>query len=311
MIWAMLHGAFAGTSVSIDKGLVVEDAESHVKFDAHLLMAGRVTLDAQSGKVAPVIQWMRPDFRIALGDLPVKARLQLEFAGTPSLLDAYVDIGSSQLYLRVGRMLLPTGRAQLTPVAKLMFQGFAPSADSSRHGRELGAMSTWTPKPGRVDLGVFGNGVDEAVGWRVVGRATIDLAGTVPYDETIALQAHADPAVSIGASAQWWSVDESTTAAMELVAQAGPARLQGEAFVDTKGHSGAYVQVSTAIVPKYLDAAARLDRNVTDDGVQGRIEAVTSGYFAGPHLRVQLAYLHDLAKEKTADSVRVDGQVWF
>jgi len=301
--------AFAGAS--IEQGLVVQDSSTGVEFQGHFLFDQQITTDPNTGTTGMAIQRLRPDLRVSLGQIPVRARLQTEFAGDPKLLDGYVEIGPKNAYLRVGRGLLPTGRAELTAVPKLYFQGFSPASNASRVGREVGVMGALSSPRGRLQGGVFGNGFDPDLGLRAVGRAAFDIGEPVPYDETSALGGDAKAGLSIGTSAQWLTVGRVATVALELAAQAGRARIQSEAFVTNDDTWGAYGQGTLTLIPDLLDAGIRVDHTRGVEGDANLVEALVSTYAAGPHLRVQVGGQLDPDDLKNAPRLKLNGQLWF
>lgn len=309
---ALVAVAMAGVGLSLNEGLVVEDADSGATLAAHLLFEQQLTIDPITGQASLALQRLRPDLHLGFGSIPVRARVQTELAGDVRLLDAYVDLGSKEAFVRIGHALVPTGRAQMTPIPKLQFQGFAASTTTVQAGRELGVQGHAQAGPVLAQGGVFTMRSDGDAPWHAVARTVFDIAGGVPYDETSALDGQAEPGVALGTSAQWSSVDEVGTLAGEIAAQVGRVRVQAEGFMTTNDRRGVYGQVTCTLWPERVDIAARIDHLASKTDVREGAETMASVYFAGPHLRVQTGYRLDWGgMGEVAQRVILNGQLWL
>jgi len=118
-------------------------------------------------------------------------RVQYELAGSPSLLDAYVNWGPSTGKLQIGQFKAPFGRQELTSIAKQQFVNrsiasarFAPSRQQG-----LAVLGKASNKRLEYGLGVFnGNGrnksKDDNSEKMVAGRVAFNVLGQYKLDET-------------------------------------------------------------------------------------------------------------------------------
>lgn len=275
----LLLGLALAAEVTVDRGVVVETDEGH-RAELHLLVDQQLELSEEGPGWN--LQRVRPDLRVGLATVPLKVRVQTELANTPSLLDATVDLGPDWLHLRVGRMLMPTGRAQLTPVPKLAFQGFSTSSNQSRVGRAVGAMALATGSVGEVQVGLFGEDANV-----VAVRGAVNVVGHVPYDELAVLTAGA-PGLTLASWSRW--EPGGAWVGVEAASRLGPVGLQAEAHWQAHGALGAYVQVVAAVVPERVSTALRVDRSVTEERALTTVDGVWSVHALARRVRLQAGW---------------------
>ncbi|MCB9764484.1 MAG: hypothetical protein H6739_32215 [Alphaproteobacteria bacterium] len=258
----LAFGADAG--FTLGQGLKVEGA-SGASLTASMFMQERLLVDPVASTEVLQVPVLRPNLRVAAGELPLSARVQVELAGaSASLLDAHVDLkGPAGLGLRAGRFLVPSCRQQLTPVSRLILQDFAPSANAFRAGRDLGVQGSWQPEGGHADvrLGVFdGPTLDDGGNDpTAIGRAAVGFGAPIPLDEGLGLRAEG-VGVSFGVSGQARARSQAVVGAAELALRASVTQLVVEGFASRSGDLGGYAQLGIGVWPEHLLVVGRVDR---------------------------------------------------
>jgi len=274
------------------------------------------------------LQRVRPTMRGTLLGDRASYVLQAEMVPEPQLLDAVIDVRVMRgLRVQAGRFLLPFSRTQLTPVPKLLFHGFSPSANAVRGGRDVGVQLR--SKMGPVDLraGAFQGPSpleDGGAAPQGVAHLGVDLVGAVAYDETgAANRPSKDPGLAVGTSVATGPtrrlrddrVWNAQTVGADTAATLGPARLQAEVFLrawaDGARDLGGYAQASVSPIER-TELAARIDRQVTDPGGVWTVQGLASWYQDGNHLRLSLQYeLLQADGEAPAHTIALQQQLWF
>ncbi|MCB9674378.1 MAG: hypothetical protein H6737_04630 [Alphaproteobacteria bacterium] len=294
-----------------------------------LLLNARVTSTlTDEPDLALQVQRFRPNLRGTI--LGQKARFfaQAELAGTISMLDAVVQLQPVPWFeVWAGRFLVPSSRAQLTPVPKLQYHAFAPSTVSEHRTRDVGVQLRAIPAEGRLDarIGVF-SGLSDADTSRpfLFSRVSFDVVGKVPLDETQVINApDGDPGFSIGAAASYGDdlrrTDEAIVLARMVAADAAlrvwHIRVQTEGFArnwdDGQTDLGAYLQASVAPID-VLEVGSRFDM-LESTTSQWTMQGLVAWYPKGDNLRTTLQYTWQQpdTKQPASQSVAIQQQLWF
>ncbi|TNE84551.1 MAG: hypothetical protein EP330_29115 [Deltaproteobacteria bacterium] len=272
------------------------------------------------------LQRIRPAARGQLLDGQVRYVVQAELAGeAPSLLDAVIQVRPIEgLSVQGGRFLVPYSRSQLTPVPKLQYHGFSPSADAERHGRDVGVQVAYDRGLADVRAGVFRAASAGGGHPLVVGRAAFDLVGEVPLDEgDVAVRPDGEDGFSVGFGARLGgdlrpsdlALLDSVGGAVDLATRLGPTRWQAEGFLrrweDGVVQGGGYLQGSVCPVPK-LELGSRVDL-WRQEGVDAwTVQGLGSWYAQGHHARLSLqAQTGRVGDGEPTYSVALQPQVWI
>ncbi|MCB9743942.1 MAG: hypothetical protein H6740_15185 [Alphaproteobacteria bacterium] len=304
----------ADSSYALGDGLHVEGSSGDA-LTAKLLVQERVLIDPSADSYALSLPVLRPDLIFHSGSLPLTARVQTELAGAnASLLDAYVELRAPWgLSVRSGRFLIPSCRQQLTPVPLLVLQGFAPSADAFRHGRDLGVQFGFQPESHRVDLrlGAFdGPFDDDGVNHvALVGRAALNLGEPLPLDEAMAISP-GPLGVTLGASGQLEPNGDRAIAGVELAARASVVSLTTEAFMSPDEHRGGYAQLAAGVWPDHLLLVGRVDRTWDTDLTQSTTQEGLVWMIRPAHaFKVGVAHKASWAGEGAQHQLTLDAQL--
>ena len=136
------------------------------------------------------VRRVRPGFRGKLFG-KVGYRVQYELAGSPNLLDFYLNWGSSAGKLQVGQFKAPFGRQELTSIAKQQFVDRSIASKRFAPSRQIGLAVLGKSSSSKFEygLGVFnGNGrnksADDNDDKMIAGRAVFNFTGAYALDET-------------------------------------------------------------------------------------------------------------------------------
>lgn len=255
----------------------------------------------------------------------VRFFVQPEFAGTPQLLDAQVELAlDPALVVRVGQFRTPFSRSFITGLMVLDFPDRGLVANTFNAGRDTGLMLYGRPFGGALEYyaGVFnGSGINGRIGDTpmpmLMGRIAVTPLGSVPYDQTPSLTIDVPAGIMIGADG-YYRVrqqdgmpnleEETASASTDLAVAFGPFSLQSEGFLRWRRTGpepwtmawAVYAQAGIFVFPRVLELAARgswIDPSTDAGGnfVQA-YEAAVNAYFAldgvsyGQHLKLVVAY---------------------
>lgn len=148
---------------------------------------------------------VRPDFRGKLFG-SVGYRVQYELAGSPSLLDFYLNWGSDAAKLQVGQFKAPFGRQELTGITKQQFVDRSIASRRFVPSRQQGIAVLGSSANSKVEyrVGIFnGNGRntsrDDNDDKLIAGRVVFNPFGAYALDES-SLDRPDSPKLSVGIS---------------------------------------------------------------------------------------------------------------
>jgi hypothetical protein len=240
----------------------------------------------------------------------VSGQLQIEFIGTPRVLDARVDLRPAPpLLVSLGQQIVPLTRAWDTPLGNLAFRARSPLNTTLAPGRRFGARFALASSDGRasVGAGVFAPdvlpGLQPAappMGYvRVVGAPF----GAPAPTELPGLRGPAPGRLALGVGALLGPGDKQPDEALALVAdltaQLGPMSALAEGGFKTQLHDpialrwSASLGVSAVVLRSHLTVGGRM----LAEGSKGapaptllEPELVVGGYAVGEKLRLLASY---------------------
>ncbi len=331
---------------SLEQGAGVESADGRFSAAVHLIAQPRLSFRSQGG-------FQQAQLRIPLARVQLKGNafsprlkyfVQAELAGTFSLLDLEATFElTPTLSIHGGQFVTPFSREFVVPPFKLLFPDYSPSNVAFRDGRQRGIFVE-----GHTTDSVFAwavsltgqNGITATTSNperpMVSGRAVLTPWGASPIDEVPALKTDAK-GFSIGTNVAFQravrpipgagvnGIASLTTFGVDVDFHTGPFALVGEGYARLSWYSaaqtdwsgGGYLEASTFVLPQALQVALRGDVVVPslNDGSTRRLqgEGLVAYYFAGHHLKAQLAWAtaQNGASGGLAHELQLQTQLWF
>lgn len=283
------------------------------------------------------IRRARPDFRGTLFG-SVGYRLQYEVAGSPNLLDFYLNWGPSTSKLQAGQFKAPFGRQELTSIAKQAFidrsiasKRFAPSRQQG-----LAILGKSGNSKFEYGVGIFnGNGrnrsSDDNDAHMFAGRVLFSPLGSYDLDET-PLDYPSSARFSIGFSGMVNTEDvgvdevDVTRTGAEMAFKLKGISATGEYYAEsadaitgaTTDTNGYYAQFAYLFPNKKFGVALRQGAIMPDVSGPSRDQTeagVAFNFFRDGHgQQFQIEYLQvefDADPSRDTDQVRVQAQIVF
>ncbi|MGE0788844.1 MAG: hypothetical protein AB7S26_24435 [Sandaracinaceae bacterium] len=274
------------TASPIDGVRLVVPGLDDFTVDAHIALWARFTLDASPTTDAQPyfeVPLARPGLNVSAFHGMLRASVLAELAGTPRLLDLFVDfVPHAAFRLRLGQWRTPFSRTFLTPLVQLAMEDRGFVSDTFRADRDTGLMAFGTVGTAfEYDVGVFnGSGVNGRLGDTpvpmVMARVALTPYGSVPLDQTPALTVASPSGLQIGAGAYYrernlaaqgepMMIQSTGSGGVDIGLVEGPFSFFAEGFLraqrvdaaDWIGSWAAFAQASVFVVPQILELAAR------------------------------------------------------
>lgn len=331
---------------SLEQGAGIESADGRFSTSLHLITQPRLSFRSQGS--FQQAQLRVPMARVQLKGTVFSPRLkyfvQAELAGTFSLLDleAIFEV-TPTLLVHGGQFVTPFSREFVVPPFKLLFPDYAPSNVAFRDGRQRGvyvegrtadSFFTWAVAlTGHTGITSQTSNPERPM---ASARAVVTPWGSLAIDEVPSLKA-GSKGLSIGANVSFMravrpvpgtgatGLASLTTVGLDVDVHSGAFDLAGEGYARLSWYSsslsawsaGGYLEASLFVVPQALQLAVRGDvlvpaaADLTTRRLQG--EGLVAYYFAGHHLKAQLAWAtaQNGASGGLAHELQLQTQLWF
>ncbi len=336
-----------------DKGFFIQSPDGNYKLKVTGYFQFQFNLENEGGETDYGFQIRRA--RIAFSGnlvnpkLTYKLQLNLVQFSTDLLLDLYVNYAllAKDLNVQVGQFTIPYIRQQIISSSNQVFVErslasieFTDADDQDsdgdgiadklvKNGRDIGIMVHGTPIKNKVEyqVGIFnGNGTNHLNfnnHFLYAGRAVVNILGEAGYSYEGDYANLDDPAVFLGAAANYnqrnishdkvLSMGAETGIKYKGFAASGEFMLRntkpGDVLLTSGNDYGYYAQASYFVLPKKMEVAARLSQ-VFFHGVQndeGEVQFGLNGFLYKENLKLQTDYSY--LPTNTKDGLE-KGQRW-
>lgn len=334
-------------------GLIVESPSTASRFELHLATWLRHRIQSPPGGDTTVA-FEVPLARVALQGFFLSERvhlfLQPELAGSPRLLDAFLELVlAPAARLTAGQFRTPFSRAFLDPIVQLQLPTRGLINQEFRVGRDTGLMLSGAPFDGQLEyyIGAFnGASINELAGNRKapmgVARVVYNVGAPVPYGQSPAADGPVDTGFALGINGAYEMRDvviepvvgveaerERWHAGTDAALMAGPVFALAEAFLrhsraedgDWDRAWGGFLQAGVFVLPRMLEVVARAgwmdpSRETPNDRLQNYEVGLSAYALAGEtalghHLKASLRYALDRSEGAFTEAVEPANQHRF